>query len=165
MLLLITFGCKPAPTIPPKAEITPQAAAPPAVPLPPPGPDCATPAEYMAINTRTLQSELTVGALSCNEQARYRQFVTKFKPQLALQAKELHRYFSRLYGKEGDLRLDQFVTRLANNYANRTKVRQDNSFCVETRRLLNEAIAPQTTLETIANNNKFAAIHGIGKCR
>jgi hypothetical protein len=169
ILLFTTSACQPETArkevivAPPPVAASP---VPPALALPTAPPEhCARPNEYAAINTRTLQTLLTVGTLSCGERQRYTAFVTKFRPQLSTQAKILRRYFVRIYKKEGDFRLDQFVTRLANAYANVTKVGQSNEFCVETRRILEQALAsPTPSLSSLSSNAEFIAIHRIGLC-
>jgi hypothetical protein len=146
-------------------------AAPPPPPIEPepleptPGKDCAWADEYGALNVRGLQTELTVGALTCGERERYTQFVKTFRPQLILQAKLLRQYFKRHYKKEGNFRLDQFVTRVANAYANRTKFSRID-FCAKTRDLFNQINAkPSANLAELTRGGRYSSVHGIGQCK
>ncbi len=78
---------------------------------------CASAAEKTAFDTRVLQSELMVAALSCGENARYNSFVQKFESELVANGNALRGYFARNYGKSGEDVLDRFITRIANNAA------------------------------------------------
>lgn len=75
---------------------------------------CALPDEQFALDTRVLQSELMVAALTCQENARYNAFVTKFAPALVIEGTSFRNYFTRVYGPYGEQMMDQLVTRLAN---------------------------------------------------
>lgn len=78
---------------------------------------CLKPAEAEAVRVRVLQTELTVGALTCGWQSRYAGFVQRFEPALAVHAAQLRRYFDRLHGAAAEARLDDFITALANDMA------------------------------------------------
>ena len=75
---------------------------------------CALPDEQAAFNTRVLQSELVVAALSCGASSQYNGFVQKFKSELVALGNAFRGYFIRIYGPSGEDRMDQTVTRLAN---------------------------------------------------
>ena len=75
---------------------------------------CASPVEKAAFDSRVLQNELMVAALTCGETTRYNAFVTKFQPQLTEHGKTLKAYFARVYGKRGEHELNNFMTRIAN---------------------------------------------------
>lgn len=146
------------------AAPTPEIASPP-IPGLSPGGKCANPTELKALNSRALQTKLTLAALSCNERKRYTSFVKQYKPQLNAQAKILRKYFTRNYKKEGNFRLDQFVTRLANAYGNGIRAKESNQFCVDTRKLFNAAlISPTPKLEELSDKDEFLMMHGISAC-
>ncbi len=76
-----------------------------------------SPVEDEAIAFRKLQSELMVATLSCKDAritAHYNIFVSRFRPALRDNARVLKAYFRRLYGSAGQHKLDDFITRLAN---------------------------------------------------
>ena len=75
---------------------------------------CALPAEQAALDTRVLQSELVVAALSCGSSSQYNGFVQKFESELVALGGIFRNYFARIYGPNGEDRMDQTVTRLAN---------------------------------------------------
>ena len=81
-----------------------------------------SPVEDEAIAFRKLQSELMVATLSCKDAritAHYNIFVSRFRPALRDNARVLKAYFRRLYGSAGQHKLDDFITRLANEASNR----------------------------------------------
>lgn len=75
---------------------------------------CALPDERTALDTRVLQSELVVAALTCRDNARYNAFVEKFQPALVAEGVNFRNYFNRIYGPYGETMMDEMVTRLAN---------------------------------------------------
>lgn len=75
---------------------------------------CALPDEEAALDTRVLQSELVVAALSCQQNDRYNAFVTKFSAALVYEGVNFRNFFTRNYGPYGEAMMDQLVTRLAN---------------------------------------------------
>jgi len=75
---------------------------------------CALPDERAGLDTRVLQSELVVAALSCQQNDRYNAFVTKFSAALVYEGMNFRNFFTRNYGPYGEAMMDQLVTRLAN---------------------------------------------------
>lgn len=81
---------------------------------------CSTPLHTEAVAVRILQSELTVGALACDQQSQYAMFVERHAPTLREYGSMLTRYFKDRYGeREGQRALDAYVTRLANEASTR----------------------------------------------
>lgn len=76
--------------------------------------NCALPNEQAALDTRVLQSELVVAALSCGTSSQYNGFVQKFESELVALGGVFRNYFARIYGPNGEDRMDQAVTRMAN---------------------------------------------------
>src|SRR3546814_1871604 len=89
---------------------------------------CASVADRSALETRMLQTELVVAALSCNERTRYNAFVNKFKGELGDRGKALKAFFNRAHGKDATRRLNAFVTELANEASQRT-IAYQGDFC------------------------------------
>lgn len=75
---------------------------------------CAQPHEEVALEIRLLQTELMVGALSCGQRADYNRFARAFGDPLGRHGRILTRYFSRSHGVRGEVRLNRYITRLAN---------------------------------------------------
>ncbi len=75
---------------------------------------CALPDEQAALDTRVLQTELIVAALSCGTSSQYNGFVQKFESELVALGGVFRNYFTRIYGLNGEDRMDRTVTRLAN---------------------------------------------------
>jgi hypothetical protein len=86
--------------------------------------------EKEAVAFRYLQTELMVAALSCGRQeyrAKYNTFVIRYRPALKRNGRALRAIFKRNYGSAGKRRLDDYVTRLANEASMRSMRRGD--FC------------------------------------
>ncbi len=116
-------GCsKPAPVVevaPPTAPVGHVYATLVPVPAPTSRRVHITPAEQerlqQAFNIIGLKSALMVGALSCNQQDRYDQFMTEFQPHILAEQHVMDAYFRRIGGYRGQKEEDSFVTLLANN--------------------------------------------------
>lgn len=127
-------------------------------------PACATAADEAALNTRVLQTELMVAALSCGEQKRYNSFVTTFKGDLIKGSEDLKTMFKRVYGASGNYQMNAFVTRLANNAAQRT-ANQPDRYCESSARLLDEVLATAPgSLVRVTAKPELNRLHGFGRC-
>jgi hypothetical protein len=72
--------------------------------------------EYQqAFNVIALKSALMVGALTCNQQQQYDQFMTAFQPHILDEQHVMDLYFRRSSGYYGQSKEDTYVTLLANN--------------------------------------------------
>lgn len=83
-----------------------------------------------AIAFRRLQSELMVAALSCNDRrlhAYYNLFVERFRPALGENARVLKAHFRSIHGAVATRRMDDFMTRLANEASLSSMA--DRNFC------------------------------------
>jgi hypothetical protein len=81
---------------------------------------CSAQVHSEAVAVRILQSELTVGALACDQHQQYAAFVQQHEPTLREYGSVLTDYFFNRYGRaEGQRALDSFVTRLANEASSR----------------------------------------------
>ena len=68
-----------------------------------------------AFNVIALKSALMVGALTCNQQQQYDQFMTTFQPHILAEQHVMDAYFKRSSGYYGQTKEDTYVTLLANN--------------------------------------------------
>jgi len=82
-----------------------------------------------AFNIIGLKSALMVGALSCNQQPQYDEFMTEFQPHILAEQHIMDAYFHRIGGYYGQSREDSFVTLLANNQSV-TGIAQGAIFCL-----------------------------------
>ena len=99
----------------------------------------------VSIEVRRLQTNLMVAALSCGARNDYNEFVIAHRPSLQKYGKEIRTEFRRRYGKAGDRKLNQFVTRLANEASARSNADREN-FCAEATASFQEARVRGATL-------------------
>ena len=129
------------------------------------GPACATPQDETTLNARVLQTELMVAALACGEQQRYNAFVNAFKSELSQQGQLLRAYFKRVHGASGENRMNAFVTKLANDAAQRTANGPD-AYCGAAARLFSELLAsPPRDFARVAAKPEISSRHGYLLCR
>ncbi|WP_421876370.1 hypothetical protein [Pacificispira sp.] len=86
------------------------------------------PNHTLALSVRTLQSDLMVSALSCNERDRYNAFAVKYRPHLQKHGSALKDYFNKLHGSAATRELNAYVTDLA-NYASVRHAQDRKAFC------------------------------------
>jgi hypothetical protein len=92
---------------------------------------CARADEVTAIQAATIQQELMVAALTCNEISRFNAFQTGYSKELRSSDSALQRMFQRLYGpRQGQSEYHSFKTRLANNSSIRS-IHSNPDFCRE----------------------------------
>ena len=85
-----------------------------AAPLASAASQCASPGDRHAFDVAGLKSELMVMALSCGEQSKYNQFISRYKSDLAMQETALTGYFKHAYGRSAQKAHDDYITQLAN---------------------------------------------------
>ena len=72
---------------------------------------CTDPVAQTALNTRALQTELMVAALSCGNRIHYNAFVIKYQGDLVKHGRSLQSFFQRKHGAAGRKNLNTFITR------------------------------------------------------
>jgi len=102
---------------------------------------CATAAEVTAIAATSIQQELMVAALTCNQIANFNAFQTNFSAELRSSDRALMRMFMRLYGGRGTAEYHGFKTRLANNSEIRS-IHANSDFCTAAGNVFTAALAP-----------------------
>ena len=102
---------------------------------------CATPTEVSAIAATSIQQELMVAALTCNQIANFNAFQTNFSAELRSSDHALMRMFMRLYGGRGTAEYHGFKTRLANNSEIRS-IHANSDFCTAAGNVFSAALAP-----------------------
>lgn len=125
---------------------------------------CAQPKEHEALNTRVLQTELMVAALSCSNQPLYNAFVTKFQKQLVDNGQSLRRFYEREHGARGATQLNAMVTRIANE-ASQVSNDQHIGFCYQASILFSQALKTDPRdFQTLLDKPMLRGRHGIAPC-
>lgn len=110
---------------------------------------CAKPDEVTAIQVASIQQELMVAALTCNEVPNFNAFQTGYAPELRASDGQLQRMFHRLYGfRRGEGEYHAFKTRLANNSSMRS-IRNNPDFCKEAHQVFAAALVPSRPTLTV----------------
>jgi len=128
-------------------------------------PSCANSEEIQALNTRILQTDLMVAAISCHQQAEYNGFVKRYQAQLVNRGKSLQSYFSRAYGGSGTNKLNRFVTQVANDSSQQSLNIPSQEFCAQAAQVFSrlEGMKP-AQLSSVTSEPQFALRHGIEPC-
>ncbi|QCE34115.1 hypothetical protein FAI40_01500 [Acetobacteraceae bacterium] len=90
------------------------------------------------LNISALKSELMLIALTCNQHKEYNSFVTKFQNILQENYQSLKNSFTKLYAARGEMRLDQYMTDLA-DAASLKAAREGGNFCKTHNNMFHEA--------------------------
>lgn len=101
---------------------------------------CVHPTERAALDVEGLKSQLMVVALACNARDRYNAFVTRYKPELNSDEKQLGGYFHRSYGRTSQKQQDDYVTQLANSQS-QAGTKRGTLFCQEHLPMFDEVMA------------------------
>lgn len=127
---------------------------------------CARDSDMPALQTRVLQTDLMVAALTCDERARYNAFVGKHRAELVVRGHELKGFFNRTFGPRAQATLDSFVTRLANE-ASLSTVAARTVYCTDAGATFATVLkdTPRGQLGVMAAHYPRAAAHGIRACR
>ena len=125
---------------------------------------CATQMEKIALNTRVLQTDLMVAALTCSQRSQYNNFVTKFKPVLIKNGKTLQAYFHRVYGGKSANELNVFITQIANDASTMSTRSLATEFCASSAALFEKtAKMKEKELDDLTADERFNR-HGINTC-
>lgn len=127
-------------------------------------PFCASDRDLDALNTRVLQTELMVAALSCGERQRYNTFVTTYQSALTERGQALQAMFRRAHGKKAMTELNAFITKMANDASQQVRQKGDE-YCVFAAELFDEmAVASPRDLHRVANKTWIVSRHGYKPC-
>lgn len=111
-----------------------------------------------------LQTELMVAALTCNQRPEYNAFITRFQPQLTAQGKHLQSFFKQSYNVGATKKLNDFVTRIANESARRGMVKR-GAFCRGAERIhADSKLLSPAELPALASLQNFSEFHGVAPC-
>jgi hypothetical protein len=124
---------------------------------------CKRNADEKAVYIRSLQTDLMVAALTCNDSDPYNQFINQFKPVLMKDSKQLQSFYSKTDGKAGANELNSFVTQLANDESQRSI--QTVGYCDSANQLFASVLALQPDqLEDYATTLPIASTAPIRPC-
>jgi hypothetical protein len=126
---------------------------------------CLQPAEKAALDTRALQSQLMVAALSCGQHDAYNAFVTRYQKGLGSAYKVVTAHFRRVNGAHGQRELDNFITNMANAQS-QEGIRQGSFFCRNVAPLFEQAMAQPDLagLAELSVNQKVVNPYGLEAC-
>lgn len=125
---------------------------------------CANSSEREALDTRVLQTELVVAALSCGENQRYKAFVGRFENELIKRAGVMKKYFQRSHGGRANKEMNQFVTSLANEASQRS-LAESATFCAGATKLFEDLMKVEPKeLVKFASARPTAATHDVPLC-
>lgn len=94
----------------------------------------------LAKSVRTLQSDMMVAALSCNERAMYNAFAVGYRSDLQQHGHALKAHFKNNYGGQGVKKLNSYVTELANDASIR-HAQTGSAYCQAASSVLQELMA------------------------
>jgi hypothetical protein len=100
---------------------------------------CVKGPDEVALQTRVIQTDLMVAALSCGASARYNEFVKANQPVLMAAHSQLTKFFTKARG--GQKALNTFITKLAND-SSRRSIANIAAFCQETGWLYDAILSP-----------------------
>ena len=125
---------------------------------------CTDPVAQTALNTRALQTELMVAALSCGNRIHYNAFVIKYRGDLVKHGRSLQSFFQRKHGAAGRKNLNTFITRLANEASQRSSITHA-AFCANSSLLFNRLLsAKPVKLEKLLASSTTTSSHDIAPC-
>jgi hypothetical protein len=125
---------------------------------------CVSDIERQALDTRVYQTELLVAGLSCGQSDEYNKFVAAHAQQLQRDGGTLISFFKRLHGGKGEVELNEFVTRLANDSSTRSQ-KIGYGYCYFTYDLFVEALATQPAdFHRLTSKPWIPVRHGFRSC-
>ena len=124
----------------------------------PPAPPCVKDKVLVALEMRMMQTELVVGALSCQMTPRYNDFVKAYQPDLM----GAHRTLLRFFVREG--KMEDYKSKTANEVSQRS-LANITEFCNYTGALYDKLLAPEKVqLATFVLTEPSASRHGFDVC-
>lgn len=107
--------------------------------------EVSNPVERMAVRARVVQSEMMVAALSCGLRSQYNAVVAEFETELVSHGQVLRSMFTRTYGAGGQIALDRFVTKLANDASMRSNLAR-RAYCATAKRSFADLLSRRVRL-------------------
>ena len=126
-------------------------------------PTCKRNADEKSVYVRSLQTNLMVAALTCNDSGPYNDFIHQFQPVLIKDSKQLQAFYTKTQGKAGANELNSFVTQLANDESQRSI--QTAGYCDSANQLFTAVLALQPDqLEDFSTTLPIASTAPIRPC-
>jgi hypothetical protein len=107
---------------------------------------CLSPAQRAAFDLQALRSELMVLATGCGDDRAYNEFITRYRPELQANEKDIDTWFKHRYGRRGQQEHDRFVTELANAQAS-SGSHLGSEFCPRNGQIFSQAMALRSATE------------------
>ena len=124
----------------------------------PAAPACVKDKVLVSLQMRMLQTELVVGALSCEMTPRYNDFVNAYKLELMTAHRTLLKWFAR------DSKMEDYKSRTANEASQRSLANLA-AYCTYTGALYDKLLGPQkVALDTFVGTEPAAGHHGFDVC-
>lgn len=121
-------------------------------------PACVKDKVLTALQMRMMQTELVVGALSCQMTPRYNDFVIAYRPDLM----SAHRTLLRWFGREN--KMEDYKSKTANEASQRS-LANITEFCSYTSSLYDKLLQPQKVeLASFVSTERVAGHHGFDVC-
>lgn len=125
---------------------------------------CVAGKDETALQTRVVQTELMVAALSCNQTENYNSFVRMHQKELMRAHERLRGLFRKVYGRSGGDKLNEFITRLANESSQRS-LSDVKAFCAGAKTMYAAALATDPKqLATFVSGQPVGRFHGFDTC-
>ena len=124
---------------------------------------CKRNADEKAIYVRSLQTNLMVAALTCNDSGPYNDFIHQFQSILMKDSKQLQSFYTHTRGKNGANELNSFVTQLANDESQKSI--QTAGYCDSANQLFTAVLAlPPEQLEDYSTTLPIVSTAPIRPC-
>jgi hypothetical protein len=121
-------------------------------------PDCVKDKVLTALQMRMMQTELVVGALSCQMTPRYNDFVTAYKVELMTAHRTLLKWFAR------ESKMEDYKSKTANEVSQRSLANL-TEFCAYTTALYDKLLGTEKpSLAAFVSTEPVAAHHGFEVC-
>jgi hypothetical protein len=127
-------------------------------PAKPAQPACVKDKVLTALQMRMMQTELVVGALSCQMTPRYNDFVMAYRPDLM----NAHRTLLKWFGRES--KMEDYKSKTANEVSQRS-LANITEFCSYTTALYDKLLGTEKVqLATFVQTERVAGHHGFDVC-
>ncbi len=107
---------------------------------------CMTPADRASFDVQALRSEMMVLATGCADDAQYNAVITRYRPEMQANERDIDAWFKRKFGKRAQSEHDRFVTDLANAQSS-AGTRLGSDFCPHNGMIFQQVMALQNAGE------------------
>jgi hypothetical protein len=120
-------------------------------------PACEFSSDRTAFDIEGLKSELMVTALKCDQRDQFNAFMTRFRPTIAAEERDLNAYFKRSYGRAAQKAYDSYITNLG-NIQEQDGLKAGTAFCENLPTMFSEVMSlrDDSELHAYANSKTIA---------